>query len=512
MIQNKISVWLMLLLLAACTPKWDDHYDVKQATVTNQTVVEYIQSCPEYAKFAALLKEINTDSIFGSKTGVTVWVPTNDKVPDLSGLSDSVKMRTIQNHISILPYATVDMKDQTRVTAFSGKKLGIYSDDNVSFRVNNCRLVKTDMICKDGVVQEIGGWLELQPNLKDYLSAAPEYTMLQALINVKQDTVFDKEHSEPTGEYDVLGRPLYDSVFLYVNKFYNQTKLDKEDRLFTLFLTPDWILEEEIGKYYKAYRNYWGEAPKREDSLRVTNWLVNAIPYSGAYTDFTGVDYLSSLYSVRWNPQYQRLAELKEYSNGLAWEVSDLYIPRTMIFPKDGSGQTYTMYEIYSKSEESINVNITGLAPDTTITNPPVVKAARDSGYLVVVTPIDENNVDAFNMELSWTLGRTSTAGNYFQVVQIPGEYKMQFTFKKNSEMETDFEIYVNDEFIARVNMKDYKDVAENKDIVITKRMTIGQEFAEVPTQITLRAIGGTGGKQALSVYSVFFVPTANNY
>lgn len=512
MIQNKISVWLMLLLLAACTPKWDDHYDVNQATVTNQTVLEYLQSCPEYSKFVALLKEVNTDTIFGSKTQVTVWVPTNDKVPDLSGLSDSLKVLTIANHISTLPYATVDMKDQTRVTAFSGKKLGIYSDDNVSFRVNNCRLSKTDMICKDGVVQEISGWLALQPNLKEYITSAPEYTMLQALIDAKQDTVFDKKNSTPTGELDVLGRPIYDSVFLYVNRFYNRTNLDKENMTFTVFLTPDWVLEEEIEQYYKAYRNYWGDAPKHDDSLAVTTWLVNSIPYQGVYTDFTGKDKLYSIYSVAWRPDYQRLGEMQEFSNGVAWQMSDLYIPRTMIFPKDGGGQAYTMFDIYTKSQESINLNITGLAPDVSVTNPPVITAARDSGYKVVVTPIDENNAEPFNMELSWTLGKTSTGGLYYQVVQIPGEYKMEFTFKKNEELETDFEIYVNGNFIARVNMADYKDVAENKEIKITKRMTIGQEYAEIPTQITLRAIGGTGGKQALSVYSVFFQPTSNNY
>ena len=51
MIQNKLTIWLMLLLLAACTPKWDDHYEVGQATVTNQTVLEYLQGCPGYDFF-----------------------------------------------------------------------------------------------------------------------------------------------------------------------------------------------------------------------------------------------------------------------------------------------------------------------------------------------------------------------------------------------------------------------------------------------------------------------------
>ena len=122
MIQNKLTIWLMLLLLAACTPKWDDHYEVGQATVTNQTVLEYLQGCPEYAQFVTLLKEAGADTIFSGKTELTVWVPTNDKVPDLSGLSDSLRILTIKNHISMLPYTTVDMQNQIRVTSFSGKK------------------------------------------------------------------------------------------------------------------------------------------------------------------------------------------------------------------------------------------------------------------------------------------------------------------------------------------------------------------------------------------------------
>ena len=286
MIQNKLTIWLMLLLLAACTPKWDDHYEVGQATVTNQTVLEYLQGCPEYAQFVTLLKEAGADTIFSGKTELTVWVPANDKVPDLSGLSDSLRILTIKNHISMLPYTTVDMQNQIRVTSFSGKKLGIYSDDDVSFRVNDCRLVKTDMICRDGVVHEIGGWLELQPNLKDYLQSSTEYTILQELINARQDTVFDEKNSQPTGEVDAIGRPLYDSVFVYVNRFYNQTKLDRENQLFTLLLTPDWVLQEEIEGYYKAFRGYTGETPTAEDSTKVNTWLTRSIPYSGSYADF----------------------------------------------------------------------------------------------------------------------------------------------------------------------------------------------------------------------------------
>ena len=90
MIKNKISIGWMLLSLVACTPEWDDHYDAGQATVTDQTVMEYIGSRPEYSAFAALLKEVGPDTIFTGSNQVTVWMPANDKVPDLSGLSDSL--------------------------------------------------------------------------------------------------------------------------------------------------------------------------------------------------------------------------------------------------------------------------------------------------------------------------------------------------------------------------------------------------------------------------------------
>lgn len=512
MIKNKLSIWLILLLLAACTPKWDDHYDVGQATVTDQTVLEYIQSSPRYSKFAALLKEVGVDTIFGGDTKVTVWVPADDKVPDLTGMSDSLRILTIKNHISMLPYATVDMKDQTRVTSFSGKKLGIYSSDNVSFRVNNSRLVKTDMICKDGVVQEIGGWLELQQNLQDYLQNSSEYTILQELINSKQDTVFDEENSTLTGEFDVMGRPLYDSVFLYVNKFYHQTGLDKESRLFTLFLTPDWVLQDAIDDYYKAIRDYRGEAAEAEDSLKLNNWLTNTIPYSGSYTDFSGTDYLRSIYSVAWYPKHQQVGNLQEFSNGLVWQVTDLYIPRSMIFPKDGSGQTYVMNDIYTKKPESINVRLTGNNPDETITNDPVVECDRTNGYKVTVSPIDAANTEPYNVELSWTLGKTNTAGSFRQITQLPGEYKLEVVFKKSDDLETDFDVYVNDDWITTVYMDDYKNVTAGSEVTVTKRMELSRAYAQTPTQITLRAIGGTGGTQVLSVYSLFFQPTANNY
>lgn len=512
MIKNKISIGWMLLFLVACTPEWDDHYDAGQATVTDQTVMEYIGSRPEYSAFAALLKEVGTDTVFTGSNQVTVWVPANDKVPDLSGLSDSLRRLTIKNHVSMLPYTTTDMKDQTRVTAFSGKKLGIYSEDNISFRVNQCRLVKTDMICKDGVVQEIGGWLGLQPNLREYLEQAPEYTLLQGLINNVQDSIFDEKNSVATGEYDALGRPLYDSVFLYVNKFYNYTRLGQESSLMTLFLTPDWILEEEIESYYKALLDYRGDPAKGEDSTALESWLVRSIPYSGAYTDFTTGEPLLSLYSVSWRPEYQQLGTLQEFSNGLVWQVNDLYIPRSMIFPSDGSGQTYVMNDIYTKKEESINIRLTGNNPDATITDDPLVECDRTNGYKVTVTPLDEGNTEPFNVELSWTLGKTTTSGTYRQITQLPGEYKFEFTFKKSEDLTTDFDIYINGEWIIGVSMADYKNVTVGNNITVTKRVEIDRSYEKTPTQITMRATGGTGGTQVLSVYSIFFQPTANNY
>lgn len=48
--------------------------------------------------------------------------------------------------------------------------------------------------------------------------------------------------------------------------------------------------------------------------------------------------------------------------------------------------------------------------------------------------------------------------------------------------------------------------------VTITKRVTIRDVYAETPTQISMRAVGGTGTKQVLSVYSVFFQPSANIY
>ena len=512
MIQNKLTIWLMLLLLAACTPKWDDHYEVGQATVTNQTVLEYLQGCPEYAQFVTLLKEAGADTIFSGKTELTVWVPTNDKVPDLSGLSDSLRILTIKNHISMLPYTTVDMQNQIRVTSFSGKKLGIYSDDDVSFRVNDCRLVKTDMICRDGVVHEIGGWLELQPNLKDYLQSSTEYTILQELINARQDTVFDEKNSQPTGEVDAIGRPLYDSVFVYVNRFYNQTKLDRENQLFTLLLTPDWVLQEEIEGYYKAFRGYTGETPTAEDSTKVNTWLTRSIPYSGSYADFAGIDKIYSMYNSVWYPKYHQLGNLMEFSNGLVWQVTDLYIPRSMIFPSDGSGQTYVINDIYTKKAESINVQISGVNPDDPVTDIPVVESSRENGYKITVSPIDASNTEPFNAELSWTLGKTTLSGTFRQITQIPGEYKFEFVFKKSDDLTTDFEIYINGEYVTLVNMKDYKDITDGTLVTITKRVTIRDVYAETPTQISMRAVGGTGTKQVLSVYSVFFQPSANIY
>ncbi|MGL5682363.1 MAG: fasciclin domain-containing protein [Marinifilaceae bacterium] len=512
MIKNKITIWLLLMVSMACSTQWDDHYGNGQAVVTNKSVLDYINSNPDYSKFAALLNEINASELFNKGVQLTVWVPKNEDIPELKEMTDSVKELTIKNHISILPYITVDMRDLTKVTSFSGKKLGLYSEDGVAFRVNNCRLAKTDMVCTDGVVHEISGFLNLQNNVKDYITTAPEYTMLQELINSTIDTVFDKNNSTLTGEVDALGRPIYDSVFIYPVRFYNRTKLHSEDTVFTLLLTPDWVLQEELSDYYKALRDYRGENAEQSDSLQVNNWLRNTVVYHGLHKNLELKDKINSFFGTPWFPKYNRVGNLQEFSNGLVWQVTDLYIPRSIIFPTDGSGVSYIMNDIYTKNKESIVVRPVDCNTDDEIVSDAVETSDRTAGYTVTISPVDASANVPYNIELSWTLGKTTTSGKFRQITQIPGEYSMELVFKKVDEMKNNFDVFINDNFITHVNMNDYRNEAVGKEIKITKRVEIAKKYAQTATQIKLRTTGGTGEAQTLSVYSIFFKPTNNNH
>lgn len=505
--QNKISIWLMLLLFVSCTPKWDDHYEVGHATVTDQTVWEYLQSRPEYSKYVSLAKETGADKIIENNTDVTVWVPVNDQVPDLSGMSDSLKILTVKNHITLLQYTTTDMKNGIRLMSQSGKRIGIYSDDNVAFRVNDRRIVKADMVCKNGVVQEISGWLNLQDNLKDYLEMAPEYSILRDLINQVVDSVFDEKNSTPTGEFDVMDNPIYDSVFIVVNQFYNRTPLNQEGRTYTLFLTPDWILQEKIDDFYRSLIAYRGEAPKGEDTTKLENWLRNSIPYAGSYYDFTGIKTMASARGVIWRPDYQTLGGHQEFSNGTVWQVTDLYIPRTLIWPARTESDAFALYSM--NAEQPVTVTVTGLAPDDVITAKPQVTCTRNNGYSVVVSPLETANEMPYDINISWTLGK-SVSGIYKQITMLPGEYLLTFSFFKTEEMTNDFEVYLNDEYVMRVNIDDCPTVGTK--YTVKKVVKIGEQYAENPTQMTLKTLDGKGKAIGLSALLVELKQTANNY
>lgn len=508
--QNKISIWVLLISLVSCTPKWDDHYDVAQATVTDKTVWEYLQASPEYSKFVSLVKETGVDEILESGDDVTVWAPTNDRVLDLSGMDDSVKILTVKNHISNLSYTSEDMLNGIRLSSLSGKKIGIYSDDNVSFKVNDCRIVKSDMICRNGVVQEISGWLNLQDNLKDYLENAIEYSILRELIHEVTDSVFDLENSTPTGELDVMGRPVYDSVFKQINSFYNAVPLDNENRLYTLFLTPDWVLQEEIEKHYQAIISYRGAKPTGEDTTKLENWLRNSIPYSGSYYDFTGIERMNSVRGVTWQPSYQVLGGHREFSNGTVWQVTDLHIPNTLIWKSGDLGIDYVVSTIWTHKRNSISLTVTGLDPDVEVANAPVYNTpSAADGLQVTVSPIELTNTQTYNIELDWTIGDLSE-GNFKQITLLPGEYMLEFYFKKTEDMKNDFELYLNDRFVALYHINEYPTTGTVYSVVHI--VEIGQEFAETPTRLTLKTVGGSGQAVALSAQKVKFRQTANNY
>lgn len=519
MIKN-IYILGLLLILCSCTDDWNRHYKDERGplVVSDMTVYEYLQSLPEYSAFVTTLKNTKADSVLKSGQRYTVWAPQNEAFPaDIAALEDSLQGLTMQNHITPVDYAESSFKDNLILKTFSGKSLWMHTSGSEAggYVINGNAIRKTVAVCRDGIIYDIEGFMDRKPNLYEGFWDDPRYSVMRAVLEEYIDSVFVKEQSTEIGE-NFEGLPVYDSVFVQKVKIFDKAKIDKDLSYYTIFLTPNAELEQEIATYYKNVKAVTGFEPDKKDSTTLNDWLVYSFIHNGLVEE-DAYPMLENRYSFSgrlWKTAYQKIVpgSKKEFSNGYLYELADLFIPNSLIKTKEMSNSLAPAYEL-DPTVVTIEADESLVNKTTTLETP----SGSQMKYLMSKVILKEGATEdapEFDYSLTWYTGNVEVDSmnqkQYKKVSVTPGEYKVSITFIKNADANQDFAVYINDIYVNKVSMAEVTEIGKPVTLELG-RVDIPQSTGVAPVKVTMKNLV-TSWKRALAPSGVTLERTVNNY
>lgn len=511
--RNIIFIGLLALTFLGCADRWDDHYGEKDGNmeVSDKNVLEFLEGKPEYSAFVKLLKDTRADSVLKTGKRYSVWALSNENMPDLSGMSDSLKRLTMQNHITWGDYYNAGFKDCESLQAYSGKRLRLHlaPEGTEGFVIQDAAIVKTNMACSDGVVHEVGTLLELQPTIYKYFVKEPKYSLLKEIVETYVDSVFNKKASTVI-DTNMYGDLVYDSVFTYVYQIYNQAPIHADLNYFTVFLTDNEQLQQVMDNYYDNYRLLnFGAEPDAKDSLKLKNWIAKSFIHLGLVENYGNVKNLYSLQGLLWKTDYEDIVpgSRKEFSNGYVYEMQNLRLPNSLLM----QSVSLPIFDIYNAGadnimvdascEEELSVTKTTLKADGI--NYAAISVQLAGGPAEDVPPI------SFKMSVN-----TAVVGRKGELVPQyfnPGQYKVSLRVMRTQAANQDFRLLVNDVYVGTVKLSKYTQV--NKVISIDNLgvVDIPVTAGVTPLKLTFENLG-TGYIRTLAPVSVVLEKTINNY
>jgi hypothetical protein len=505
----------LLLLLSGCNGTWNDHYNTVQDEMSSSDkgVWEYLQGETAYKDFVSLLKATQADTFFDGSRQYTLWVSPDGQYGAINSLPDSVKVLAARNQFTSGKYLETGFKDDLVLRAVSGKMHRMRGLGN-GYALSGVSIVKSVMNCKDGIIYEVQGPLQMQETLYEYLTHTDKYEWLVNLLRSELDTIFDKDRSTLTGEFDYEGNPLYDSAWVIQPKFLS-LPIHKDYSHYTIFVASNEEYAAKVEKFFDDVRLITGFPPMKEDTTKVLDWIKNSFVHGGLIENYGEKEKISSVFGVSWNTNYQKIrpGSRLELSNGYLYELEDLFIPNRLLQNTDGIANN--VIQVYDANPSKIAVEVTGeIGIDDLNTSVSRERIGTSSTYyLLSKMELKSGATDtppAFDYALSWETALKNESTEQYQPVYVtPGEYTVEFIFIKTIDASQNFAVYINDIKVGEVDVS--KSVLNTRLSVKLGRVNIPQETGVAQVKVTVKSLN-KGWKRALAPVGIYLVPTVNNY
>lgn len=234
----------LALLLFGGSSCSDEGYEDVNGTAS-QDLWEVIQSRPELSKFAAAIRQQGYDELLTSSGNFTVLAPVNDY---MSSLSAEEVAETPAAQIALFSYNQTALAGKKYLTMSNGKQL-ILANQN---------LTSEEIVCRNGFLRFASPSADAyRPNMDNVYEAlvklADEYEEA-AFITGMGGYVMDMNASVQIGIDETTHQPIYDTVMVYYNPFFESIPLnDNEAQMSLLLLDNDsWhALQAKYWPYFK---------------------------------------------------------------------------------------------------------------------------------------------------------------------------------------------------------------------------------------------------------------------
>jgi len=230
------------LLISSCKDQWKEHNALINAE-NDLTLLDKINQQPELSSFAALLVRTGYDKVLASTKTFTVWAPTNDalgKIDQATIKEDSLAKQFVANHIVNQNYLASALKSagtaEQRVQTLNGKFITFKGTG-----VEDSKLLKTDLVVRNGVLHEIDAALDVRKNIWQYLNGLSDVGQKQ--VGFLRSTTYSTEGT--TKVYTATGTR---------NDYLERVAgLNDESKQFTYILLTDGAYDQEYNKLSKFF-------------------------------------------------------------------------------------------------------------------------------------------------------------------------------------------------------------------------------------------------------------------
>ncbi|MCC8087687.1 MAG: hypothetical protein LIO79_00195 [Rikenellaceae bacterium] len=347
----------VIVLAAACTKDWDDHYngdgnlsDNDYTEVLDYGINEFFDNNPEYSKFIEAYRGEGLDAGFSKDQKITLWVVDNDsfdKVPLKTVVYDTMEIMQLQT--TLIPWKYDDLSDGLQIISLSGLALKITIEEDGYYYVNydeemgfnnNARVIKSYVLNDGNVINQISQLVP--PTLTIYdniVLLGDEFSIIKDSIFAYEVKIFDEENSTVIG-INEQGRFVYDTVWITSNELFASAydPMDPTKDLRVLVPTNEAIevAIKEVEDMFKVMRP-WETGLTQSQYTEIFDWIRSSLVYqSSDFDPNEDIMYAAKGKNYIWRNDIQGV-DYSTYSlcnNGRVYTVDYLHIPKYYVILK----------------------------------------------------------------------------------------------------------------------------------------------------------------------------------
>lgn len=477
---------LMAMALGACSELEDkDHYGDSTTAIDNAELKIVKMSSQQYMEQRADLSNMNKlfadqgiyDELNTKGQLSTMLVVTDDKFKQPEGEAEDQTFVT-RSHVSDVSISPANLHNGDRLMMWHGKYVNVTMDslgqaghivDHILF---NNAAVQEVVQTNNGYIYVISDMINTPTSLSDYINNLEDnYSIFREMVLSSGGKVFDKQNSKAIGVNEE-GNTVYDSVFIYTNKHFEDVGFDmnSESLTATMLLYSNDVINAAMADAHERLAK-WGL--ERSDSI-IKQWILDAAFFNKRYTaeelQNSEANDLKSIFGKQWRTNAHQIdvASATELSNGIVYEVKKLHLPNNLLMYRLKDWFYY--YENCTDEQKAEYFKMTNMAfskcnTDVAAWSPLPGAWPLHEDRVLILKPGDDGTQG--NLALDFTpikLSQKAEGGTEVTPFCIPpGSYRLAMGFKQNQNMTIRVKVYVEGQT---------EPVATSSDIVLGSATT----------------------------------------